>query len=91
MQDELRDIQRTLMDILQRVTAVETKIEKYNHLRERLDVAFNTAYENKEDIESMQKDRKWLRRTSIGALITSTAAAMVTAAVAILIKTLGGG
>ena len=69
---EINEIQSMLYQVLQRLTAVETKIDNYNSLREKLDTTYNTTIANKEDIDEIKENRKWLQRTSVGALITST-------------------
>jgi len=69
---EINEIQSMLYQVLQRLTAVETKIDNYNSLREKLDTTYNITIANKEDIDEIKENRKWLQRTSVGALITST-------------------
>lgn len=69
---EVNEIQQMFYQVLQRITALETKLDGYNSLREKLDTTYTITMANREDINEMKENRKWLQRTSIGALITST-------------------
>ena len=69
---EINEIQSMLYQVLQRLTVVETKIDSYNNLREKLNMTYSITLSNKEDIDEIKENRKWLQRTSVGALITST-------------------
>ncbi len=80
---EVNEIQSMLYQVLQRVTAVETKIDGYNSLREKLDKTYGMTLSNKDDIEEMKENRKWLVRTSAGTLITSTITLVVGAIIAL--------
>lgn len=46
------DVNKLLLEILQRVTRVETKIDGYNGLKEKLNCTTNTAEDAKESIET---------------------------------------
>lgn len=46
------DVNKLLLEILQRVTRVETKIDGYNGLKEKLNGTSNTASDAKELIEN---------------------------------------
>jgi len=69
---EVNEIQQMFYQVLQRITALETKLDGYNSLREKLDTTCTITMANREDINEIKENRKWLQRTSIGALITST-------------------
>lgn len=71
-ENKYKEIYETMSEILQRITRVETKIDGYNHLREKIDITYNMTLANTEDIKEIKDNRQWLQRTSIGALITST-------------------
>lgn len=81
---EVTEIQSMLYQVLQRITAVETKIDGYNDLREKLDKTYGMTLSNRDDIEEMKESRKWLVRTSTGALITSTVTIVIGAIVALI-------
>lgn len=65
------DIQKEIREILGRVITIETKIDNYNEIREKVDIAYNQSNNNKEDIEELKENNKWLWRTVAGALIIS--------------------
>ncbi|WP_425447718.1 hemolysin XhlA family protein [Dethiothermospora halolimnae] len=62
---------KVLNELLERVVRIETKIDGYNNLREKLDKTSSTANNNKEDIKEIKDTNKWLFRTFIGAIIAS--------------------
>lgn len=65
-------MERGILDeLLERVVRIETKIDGYNNLREKLDKTYGMALSNREDIKEMKDNQKWLWRTFIGAIITS--------------------
>lgn len=65
------DIQKEIREILGRVITIETKIDNYNEMREKVDIAYNQSCNNKEDIKELKENNKWLWRTVAGALIIS--------------------
>ena len=64
-------------EILERVVRIETKIDGYNHLREKVEKAYSMAKDNTEDIKEIKDNNKWLWRTIAGALILSALAAFI--------------
>jgi len=66
-----------IQEILERVVRIETKIDGYNHLWEKVEKAYSMAKNNAEDIKEMKDNNKWLWRTIAGALILSALAALV--------------
>ena len=60
-----------LNELLERVVRIETKIDGYNNLREKLDKAYSIATNNQKDIKEMKENQKWLWRSFVGALIVS--------------------
>ena len=66
-----------IQEILERVVRIETKIDGYNHLRERVEKAYSMAKNNTEDIKEIKGNNKWLWRTIAGALILSALAAFI--------------
>ena len=64
-------------EILERVVRIETKIDGYNHLREKVEKAYSLAKNNAEDIKEIKDNNKWLWRTIAGALILSALAALI--------------
>jgi len=58
-------------EILERIVRIETKIDGYNSLREKLDTTSQITHSNKEDILELKDSQKWLSRTVVGAVIVS--------------------
>lgn len=79
------DITETLNEILQRVVRVETKIDGYNGLREKIDLVGKCQGEtearsksNTHQIKEIKDNLTWLWRTIAGALIAAAITALVT-------------
>lgn len=68
----------TTQEILERVVRIETKIDGYNNLREKLDRTYSMACNNKEKITEMKDNTKWLWRTIAGIVIAGVASALIT-------------
>lgn len=65
-------MERNILDeLLERVVRIETKIDGYNNLREKLDKTYGMASSNREDIREMKDAQRWLFRTFVGAIIAS--------------------
>ncbi len=56
-------------EIRERVVRIETKLDAYNGVREAAFTAKNLSETNNEAIKELKDDRKWLWRTTAGALI----------------------
>lgn len=57
-------------EVLTRLTAIETKLDDYKGIKEKAENAYNLSKTNKEDIEKIKDNNKWLFRTTAGAIIT---------------------
>jgi hypothetical protein len=66
-----------IREILERVVRVETKIDDYNGLREKLDKAYGMACGTDKRVDKIEDNTKWLWRTLAGALIVGLIAAFV--------------
>ncbi|MTI47869.1 MAG: hypothetical protein FH761_08510 [Firmicutes bacterium] len=66
-----------LSELLERVVRIETKIDGYNNLREKLDKTYGIAVNNKDDIKEIKDNQKWLWRTFASVLIVSFVSAFV--------------
>jgi ribonuclease HIII len=71
-------------EILERLVRLETKIDDYNRLRDKVDLthtlattAHNLAIDNEKDISEIKSNQRWLWRTIAGALILAAIAAFV--------------
>ena len=58
-------------EILERIVRIETKIDSYNNLREKLEQTFQMSSANKEDVAELKDNQKWLSRTVAGAVLVS--------------------
>lgn len=57
------------VEMKERLARLETKIDRYNNVRDTAYEAKQKALENERDIQQLQADRQWLYRLVIGALI----------------------
>lgn len=58
------------VEVLQRLTKIETKLDDYNGTREKAEKAYSLSADNKEEIKAIKDNNKWLFRTTVGAIIT---------------------
>lgn len=65
------DDKKFQIDVLTRLTAIETllKEQDYKSVNERLNDTENTSKNNKERIEKLEDNGRWLWRTVAGSLI----------------------
>ena len=56
--------------VLTRLAVIESKIDDYNNIKEKCDVAFTKSKENEKDISEINDKIKWITRLIAGALIT---------------------
>ncbi len=66
------DLTKVIVEIYQRLTKIETKIDDYNGLREKLDNTSRCTDRNTEVIDALIESNKWVRRMAITALITTS-------------------
>lgn len=57
-------------EVLTRLTIIETKLDDYNRIKEKSDIAYNLSNENKKEINEIKDKIKWISRTIVGAIIT---------------------
>ena len=66
-----------VQEILERVVRIETKIDGYNHLREKVDKAYSLSRQNERDIKEIKDNSKWLWRTLAGAILLGILGAII--------------
>lgn len=66
-----------LIEILERVVSIETKIDGYNNLREKLDKTYGLARQNQKDVSEIKDNTKWLWRTIAGAILVGILGAII--------------
>lgn len=64
-------------EVLTRLAVIESKLDNYQKIEEKAEVAYATSQRNKQDIEKLQDNNKWLFRTTVGACITSVIGILV--------------
>lgn len=64
-------------EVLTRLAVIESKLDGYQNIKEKAEIAYTTATQNKEEIKEMQDNNKWLFRTAVGACITSVISIIV--------------
>lgn len=58
-------------EVLTRLAVIEAKIDDYKTVKQKTDDAYDLGQHNKERIDKIEDNNRWLFRTSVGALITS--------------------
>lgn len=58
-------------EVLTRLAVIEAKIDDYKTVKQKTDASYDIATHNKERIDKIEDNNRWLFRTSVGALITS--------------------
>ena len=64
-------------EVLTRLAVIESKLDDYQNIREKTEVAYTTSMQNQKDIAKLQDNNKWLFRTTVGACITSVIGILV--------------
>lgn len=59
------------IEVLTRLTKIETMLEDFKGIEEKSTQAYELSLRNKERLDKMEDNSKWLFRTTIGAVITS--------------------
>lgn len=59
-------------EVLTRLAVIESKLDGYQNIKEKAEESYTISKQNKEDIKDMQDNNKWLWRTAVGSIITST-------------------
>lgn len=57
------------IEVLTRLTKIETMLTDFNKVEEKVDYAYNLSKNNKADIDEIKDKNKWLSRTTIAAII----------------------
>ena len=65
-------------DVLDRLTIIETKLDDYNNIRNKVDENNSLVKINRKDIDEINDKIKWLSRTITGAIITALVGLIIT-------------
>jgi len=60
---------QAIYDVRERVVRIETKLDKYNEVRETAYEAKEMAEDNEKAIKEMKEGQKWASRTGVGAIL----------------------
>ncbi|EHK9410432.1 hemolysin XhlA family protein [Enterococcus faecalis] len=55
-----------LIEIVDRLARIETKLDNHEQLREKADIALSMAKNNEDDIAEIKENQKWTWRTIAG-------------------------
>lgn len=58
------------LEVLQRLTKIETMLEDFKGVETKSIEAYNLSMSNKQRLDKIEDNNKWLFRTSVGAIIT---------------------
>ncbi len=61
-------------EVIERLARIETKLDDYEDIKNKADDAYNKSNQNERRIQELEDNNKWLKRTTIGAVITSLVA-----------------
>ena len=62
------------LEVLQRLTKIETMLEDFKGVESKSIQAYNMALSNKERLDKIEDNNKWLFRITAGAVITGLVA-----------------
>ena len=72
------------IEVLTRLTKIETLLEDFKGVETKANEAYTLSIENKNKIEEMKDNNKWIFRTSVGAIITTLIGLIITIVVNII-------
>ena len=58
------------IEVLTRLTKIETMLEDFKGIEAKSIEAYNLSKDNKERLDKIEDNNKWLFRTTVGAVIT---------------------
>lgn len=61
-------------EVLTRLARIETKLDDYDNLKNKVEETRAKAYSNERRIIEMEDEQKWLKHTIVGAIITNAVA-----------------
>lgn len=57
-------------EVLTRLAVIESKLDDYKAIKEKAEASYMISASNKEEIDKIKDNNKWLFRTTVGAVIT---------------------
>lgn len=58
------------IEVLTRLTKIETMLEDFKGIENKTNEAYNLSKSNKQRLDKIEDNNKWLFRTAVGAVIT---------------------
>ncbi len=58
------------IEVLTRLTKIETLLRNFEGTEEKAEEAYNISINNKQRLDKIEDNSKWLFRTTVGAIIT---------------------
>lgn len=58
------------IEVLTRLTKIETMLEDFKGIENKTNEAYNLSKSNKQRLDKIEDNSKWLFRTAVGAVIT---------------------
>lgn len=58
------------IEVLTRLTKIETLLRNFEGTEEKAEEAYNISVSNKQRLDKIEDNNKWLFRTTVGAVIT---------------------
>ena len=66
----MQDEKKFEIEVLTRLTKIETLLQDFKGVEEKSMEAYNLSKDNKERLDKIEDNNKWLFRTTIGAVVT---------------------
>ena len=66
------------IEVLTRLTKIETMLQDFKGIEEKSTEAYNLSINNKQRLDKIEDNNKWLFRTTVGAVITGLIAILLT-------------
>lgn len=66
----MREDKKFEIDVISRLTKIETMLRNFEGTESKAQEAYNLARENKERLDKIEDNNKWLFRTTVGAVLT---------------------
>ena len=72
------------MGVITRLTKIETMLEDFKGIETQATQAYNLSLKNKERLDKIEDNNRWLFRTSVGAVITGLIGVIISLIVAFI-------
>ena len=66
----MNEEQKFEIEVLTRLTKIETMLEDFKGIEQKSTEAYNLSISNKQRLDKIEDNNKWLFRTTVGAVLT---------------------